>query len=486
MAESIKNKTVKGVLWTAVERVSSELAAFAIGIFLARLLTPDDYGTVGMLYVFLSISKTFIDCGFTHALIRRKTRTEEELSTAFWSNLAISIACYILLFFCAPWIATFYEMEILCPLMRVLGLTLIVDALYSIQVTRLTAEVNFKTQAKVTAIKIVVGGLAGIVFAYRGFGPWSLVIYNLTSGATSIVLYYSITKWHPKFIFSRCAFSELFGFGVKILAANLLHTIYTEISTLIIGKKYTSKALGFYTRGNGLSSLPIVIYTSTFSRVIYPILAKVQDDECALRRVYVKYLRIIASIVVPTMLLFAGCMNPFIRVLIGDQWIPAAKFAILLCFAQMFDPLTRVNSNILYVKGRSDILLKLEVIKKIIGISTIVIAVQFGVTWLCVGRVLYSAVAFVLNAAFGGRFLDMSVFRQIREVLPSYIVGLAVFALSYRVSTLIENKWISLFGSGFLGLALALIMAFVLKLEICAEVRSLLSKVRTHGVRGLV
>lgn len=485
MAESIKNKTVNGVVWTAVERISSDLASFSIGIFLARLLTPGDYGTIGMLYVFLSISKTFIDCGFTHALIRRKTRTEEELSTAFWSNLSIAIVCYALLFGGAPWIASFYNMEILCPLMRVLGLTLIVDALYAIQVTRLTAEVNFKTQAKVTCVKILVGGVTGIAFAYNGFGPWSLVAYNLTSGVTSIVLYYSITKWHPKLIFSRKAFSELFGFGVKLLAANLLHTVYTNISTLIIGKKYTSQDLGFYSRGDGLSGLPIGIYTSTFSRVIYPVLAKVQDDENELRRVYAKYLRIIASIVVPTMLLFAGCMTPFIRVLIGDQWIPAAKFAMLLCLAQMFDPLTRVNTNILYVKGRSDLLLKLEVIKKIIGISTVVITVQFGVIWLCVGRVLYSAVAFVLNASFGGRFLDMSVMRQVREVLPSYVIGFSVFALSYGVSTLIDNKWLSLLASGFSGLSLALAMVFIFRLEICDEIKAVISKVRAQGIKGL-
>lgn len=470
MAENIKSKAFRGVVWTALERISSDFASFSIGIFLARLLTPSDYGTIGMLYVFLSISKTFIDCGFTHALIRRKTRTEEELSTAFWSNLSIAIVCYLLLFWGSPWIASFYNMKILCPLMRVLGLTLIVDALYAIQITRLTAEVNFKTQAKVTAVKILVGGVTGIAFAYNGFGPWSLVAYNMTSGITSIVLYYSITKWHPKLIFSKKAFSELFGFGVKLLAANLLHTVYTNISTLIIGRKYTSQDLGFYSRGDSFSGLPIGIYTSTFSRVIYPVLAKVQDDENELRRVYAKYLRLIAAIVVPSMLLFAGCMTPFIRVLIGDQWIPAAKFAMLLCFAQMFDPLTRVNSNILYVKGRSDILLKLEFIKKAIGISTVMIAVQFGVVWLCVGRVLYSIVAFVLNASFGGRFLGMSVFRQVKEVLPSYVIGGAVFALAYFVTSLVSNKYISILTGGFSGLVLFVVLICLFKLELWMEI----------------
>jgi O-antigen/teichoic acid export membrane protein len=354
--------------------------------------------------------------------------------------------------------------------MRVLGLTLIVDALYAIQITRLTAEVNFKTQAKVTAVKILVGGVTGIAFAYNGFGPWSLVAYNMTSGITSIVLYYSITKWHPKLIFSKKAFSELFGFGVKLLAANLLHTVYTNISTLIIGRKYTSQDLGFYSRGDSFSGLPIGIYTSTFSRVIYPVLAKVQDDENELRRVYAKYLRLIAAIVVPSMLLFAGCMTPFIRVLIGDQWIPAANFAMLLCFAQMFDPLTRVNSNILYVKGRSDILLKLEFIKKAIGISTVMIAVQFGVVWLCVGRVLYSIVAFVLNASFGGRFLGMSVFRQVKEVLPSYVIGGAVFALAYFVTSLVSNKYISILTGGFSGLVLFVVLICLFKLELWTEI----------------
>lgn len=484
MADSLKSKAFRGVVWTVVERISSDLASFSIGIVLARLLTPADYGTIGMLYVFLSISKTFIDCGFTLALIRRKTRTEAELATAFWSNLGIATVCYLLLFLGAPWIASFYKMEILCPLMRVLGLTLIVDALYSIQVTRLTAEVNFKTQAKVTAVKILVGGSVGIVFAYNGFGPWSLVAYTLASGVTSIILYYSITGWRPKFIFSKSAYLELFGFGVKLLAANLLHTVYTNISTLIIGKKYTPEALGCYTRGDGLSSLPISIYTSTFSRVIYPILAKVQDDDGELRRVYAKYLRLIASIVAPSMLLFAGCMNPFIRIVIGEQWIPAVKFAMLLCFAQMFDPLTRVNSNILYVKGRSDILLKLEFIKKAIGITTVVIAVQFGVVWLCVGRVLYSAVAFVLNASFGGKFLGMSVFRQVKEVLPSYVIGGVVFAVAYSVSSLVDNKYVSILSGGLSGLALFVTLICLFRLELWSEATQRIAWLRNRVSKG--
>lgn len=469
MAESIKNKAYKGVLWTAVERISSDFASFAIGIVLARLLTPSDYGTIGMLQVFMSFSKTFIDCGFTTALIRKKERSEVDLSTAFWCNLSISTMCYLILFAGAGLIANFYQMPILKPLMRTLGLVLIITSFYSIQITRLTSLVNFMPQAKVTAVKILLGGSVGIFCAYRGCGPWSIVAYTLVSEVVAVILYYWLTKWHPKWMFSSASFRELFGFGSKILIASLLHSAYSELSSLIIGRKYSSAALGFYARGNGVSSLPIGIYTSIFSRVIYPVLAKVQDDEVQLRRVYTKYLRLITSIVVPTMLIFAGLMQPFIRVLIGDQWIPAVPLAMVLCFALMFDPIDRVNLNVLYVKGRSDILLKLEFVKKIIAITIVLVSVQYGVIWLCVGRLAYALIAVSINSMAGGRFLKMSVFSQFKEVLPSYFMAAILFGTVYGMSHMIENKYVSLFATGIISLVLYVVLVWMLRMEIWQE-----------------
>lgn len=481
MAESLKSKTLRGAFWTLLERLGTQVVGFVVSIVLARLLAPSDYGVIGMLGVFLSISQMFIDCGFGSALIRKKDRTDIDFSTVFWFNLISAIFFYIILFFAAPFIADYYRMPILVNILRVIGLTLIVQALYTIQVTRLTAIVNFKPQAKVAVLSCIFSGIVGISLAYCGFGAWALVGQSLFAATFSGTMYWIFSGWRPQFIFSKVAFKDLFGFSSKIVVASLLHTIYTNISPLIIGRKYTAADLGFYSRADGLAQLPGSIFQGTLGRVIFPVLSAIQDDNERLKAAYNKYLRLMTSLVAPSMLLLAACSKPLVTFLIGEKWLPCVPYLQLLAIGWMIDPIILVNLNILYVKGRSDIVLKLEVIKKIIAIAIVVTAVQYGVLWLCVGRVVYGYIALALNLRACGPFLGMSFWRQMREVAPIYSCAFAAAGAAYVLTELPCYSFFSLALAGFTGVALYLLLAWILKFDIITEGFQILGKLRGRG-----
>lgn len=478
MSDSLKKKTLQGALWTLLERLGTQVVGFVVTIVLARLLTPTDYGVIGMLAVFMSISQMFIDFGFGSALIRKKDRTDVDFSTVFWFNLASSIFFYTLLFFAAPAIAAYYHMPILVGILRVIGLNLIIHALYTIQITRLTAAVNFKPQAKVSVSSCVLSGAVGIALAYFGFGAWALVGQQLFAALFSGTLYWIFSGWRPAFVFSWPAFCELFAFSSKIVAAGLLHTIYTNISPLIIGRKYTAADLGFYSRADTLAQLPGGIFQGTLGRVVFPILSSIQDDEPRLRAAYNKYLRLMTSIVAPSMLLLAACAKPLILLLIGEKWLPCVPYLQLLAIGWMIDPIILVNLNILYVKGRSDIVLKLEIVKKIIAIAIVVASVQYGVLWLCVGRVVYGYIALALNLRACGPFIGMGFFRQMREVSPIYLSAFLAAGLAFTLSSVSQFAIVSLLVAGAFGALVYLLLAWLLKFDLMLEGLQILCKVR--------
>ena len=488
MSDSLKSKTICGAAWTGFERVANQMVGFVVSIVLARLLVPSDYGVIGMLTVFLSISQLFIDAGFSSALIQKKDRTDADFSTVFWCNLAISTVCYITLFVAAPWIAEFYHMPVLKNLMRVLGLVLVINATYTIQVARLTTILDFKTQAKVSFANCILSGTVGITMASLGFGSWALVSQSIFSSTFSCIAYSCLTKWHPQFLFSKDSFKRLFAFGSRILAASCLHTLYTNISPIIIGRKYSAAALGVYSRADSLVALPGGIFQSTLGRVIYPVLSSIQDDEPRLKAAYNKYLRIITSVVSPLMLLLAAVSEPLILTLIGERWLSCAPFMMVLVIGWMLDPIIVVNLNMIYVKGRSDLVLKLEVVKKVIAIAIVVTAVQFGVFWLCVGRAVYGVIAVGLNLHVCGPFIGMSFWRQMQEVWRIY--ASAIFAALCAYGIVVASKimhpqngslWYS-FGtlaiSGTVGLGMYILLAVIQRFDVVAETLSLIDKAK--------
>lgn len=482
MSESLKKKTLRGAIWTFLEKLGTQGVGFAVTLVLARLLTPGDYGVIGLLTVFMCLSHMFVDSGFGAALIRQRERRDEDYSTVFWYNLAVACGLYAALFFAAPYVARFYRMELLSPILRVLGLDLILSALYTIHVTHLTALVDFKLQAKVSFLASVLSGTTGIAMAAYGFGPWALVAQILTNTAVACAAYWLWTSWHPSVRFSPKAFRRLFGFGVGIVASNFVHTIYQNISPLIIGRKYTKADLGQYARGDSLVAMPGGLFTGTLGRVIFPILASIQDDETRLKAAYARYLHISTSVIAPTMLLIAALGEPLIMLLIGAKWLPCVPYLQLLAAAWMVDPVIQVNLNILYVKGRSDLVLGLEIVKKIIGITIVVVSVQYGIIWLCVGRVAYTMIALVLNLVVCGPFIGMGFWRQLRELAPIYLTaGAAAFA-AWKLTTLGLGTIASLALGAGAGFVLYAAAAMLLGFPVVREVKAHLGMISNRGL----
>lgn len=488
MTDSLKSTTIRGAVWTGFERVANHVVGFIVSIILARLLVPSDYGVVGMLSVFLSLSQLFIDSGFSSALIQKKDRTDADFSTVFWCNLAISTVCYISLFIAAPCIAEFYHMPVLSNMMRVLGIVLVINATYIVQVTRLTAILDFKTQAKISFTNCVFSGIVGIIMAALRFGPWALVAQSIFHSIFCCVAYWCLTGWRPQFLFSKESFKRLFAFGSRILAASCLHTLYVNISPIIIGKRYSAATLGIYSRADSLVALPGGIFQSTLGRVIYPVLSSIQDDEPRLRAAYNKYLRITTSVVAPSMLLLAAVSEPLVLTLIGVRWSGCIPLMMILAVGWMIDPIISVNLNMIYVKGRSDLVLKLELVKKVIAIAIVLAAVQFGVLWLCVGRTLYSFIALGLNLHVCGPFIGMSFWHQMKEVWRIYISGVIAALCAYGVVfaskgllSQCDNWWHSfgtLAASGIVGFGVYMLLAIVQRFDVVVEAMSLLAKAK--------
>ena len=426
MSMSIRNQTISGVKWAAIERFSYEGINFLVGIILARLLSPEDYGTVGMLAIFLSVSRTFIDSGFTSALIRKIERTESDFSTAFIVNLLISLVVVLILLLGAPYVADFYNSPILCPILRVQSITLIVYALMSIQVTKLTTELNFKAIAKGSLISSLISGLFGIILAFLHFGVWALVAQNILSVIINLFCVCYYCRWFPKTGFSKTSFYDLFSFGKNILGASLLTTIYFNIDSLVIGKFFSPSSLGSYTRGIQIAKLPVDNINGVLGKVTYPIFAQIQNDSTRLISTYRKYIRLTSMCVMFCCVLLATIGRPLILFLLSDKWSSAVIYLQIYSFAIIVDHLCTINLSLIKIKGRSDLILRLEVIKRIISFGILVMAIPFGVIGICISKVIYSQIAVIINTYYNGKLFGLGYVTQFKDYISYFLI--AIFA----------------------------------------------------------
>ncbi len=436
---SLKQKTVSGLFWSSIDSFSSQGINFIVGIILARILTPKEFGLIGMLTIFIAVSQSFIDSGFTNALIRKKDCTQTDYSTVFFFNLAAGVVIFIMLFISAPAICNFFKEPELKAIVQVLALGLIIDSLTIIQRTILTRRVDFKLQTRISIIASTVSGLFAIILAYKGYGVWSLVALTLTRQALNSFFLWFWNRWRPVLIFSKSSFRELFHFGSKLLVSGLIDTIYRNVYFLVIGKYFSAQELGFYTRAYQFNSLPSQSITGIMSRVTYPVLAQMQDNPVMLKEGYRKMIRSIMLITFVLMLGMAAVAEPMIISLIGEKWRSSIIYLQMLCFVGMLYPLHALNLNMLNVQGRSDLFLKLEVIKKILAVPTIVIGVLFGIKIMIAGMILNSFIAYYLNSYWSGIFIKYGIKEQIKDIIPSFIlaagVAIIVFILGYFLKT---------------------------------------------------
>lgn len=460
-ADDMKSKAASGLAWTSFEKVGQEVIQFVIGIIIARILAPEDFGVVGMTAIFLALANTIVDSGFGSALIQKKDRTEADYSTCFYFNILVGFAIYGILWIAAPWIADFYRTPILTDVVRVLGIAFIINSLSISQTARMTAEMQFRQMSVITIVAQLVTGLVGLVLAMTGWGVWALVFQQIASGAVRLIGMEIALKWVPSLQFSRQSFRHLFGFGSKILCSSIINTVYNNLYTLVIGRAFLPSDVGYYTRANQTAALPTSSLTQVVMKVAYPMMAQVQDDVERLRNAYTKFLRAQLFVIFPVLLGIAALAEPLFLVLLGEKWLPAVPLLQVLCLGMLFDPLTVINLNILYVKGRTDLVLRLELIKKPIAFLILFLSLNFGLMWLCAGRALYCLIAYAFNCYYTGRFIGMGFWRQIVIILPVLVRGVVMGAVCYGLCLVISNPLAQVIvgvlagGAVYLGMAYA-------------------------------
>lgn len=448
MENSIKNETIKSVAWSAIERFSVQAFQFLFSIVLARLVSPGEFGLIAMLSVFIVIAQSLVESGFSNALIQKLNRTEEDYSTVFYFNIAIAVVIYMCLFFSASSIASFYNEPLLKVICQWFGLVIFFQSFSVVQIAKLTIKLDFKTQAKASLISVIIGGIVGITLAFYNYGVWALLIQTLLSSFINTSLLWVFSKWVPSSSFSWVSLKNLFSFGSKLLLSGLLHTIYVNLYSLVIGRKFSSVEVGFFNQSNQISRFPSVSLMAIISRAVYPIQCKIQDQSDLLRDSFKQYLRMACYIIFPIMVSIAVMSKQLITVLLTEKWLPMASSLTILSISYMWIPLMVVNNQILTVRGRSDYFLKAELIKKVFGVLILVLTIPFGMTWICLGIFFYNLCDVVIIVFFSKKVIETNFVSQIKSIFPILILSLSMSIVIYLVMLLSVNVYIQiLYGS---------------------------------------
>lgn len=463
--ESLKSKTKKGLLWSSIERFGTQGVQFLFGIILARLLSPEDYGIIAMPMVFLAIAQCFIDSGFGNALIRKPELKEEDLSTAFYFNIAVGVVCYLLLFLTSPLIADFFNTPILSKILKVTALATLFNPLCTVQQTILTRRIDFKTQAIISVSSQLLTGVVGIFLALNNYGVWALVFQQVAGSTLRTILLWVLTKWYPKTRWSSESYHYLWGFGSKMLGVGLISTAYNNIFPLFIGKFYAPQELGNYSRAQQFADLPSINVTGILQRVTFPVLSTIQNDNDRLARNYRTILRLSAYCIFPCMIGLAAVADSFVLVLLGEKWVGCIIFVQFLCFERMLYPIHAINLNLLTVKGRTELFFKLEIIKKVICITMLCITIPFGIIYMLGGAIITSFLSLAVNTYYTGKMINCGFFVQLKDILPSFILSMIMLLIIRFMNMFIDNSLLHLILSILIGGLFYVSFSYVLKLS---------------------
>jgi O-antigen/teichoic acid export membrane protein len=421
MQASLREKYLTGIFWAFADKAGTGGLNFIVTIILARLLSPEDFGLIAMVMIFYEISYTFVESGFTEALVREKEISEADKSTTFIFNIAAALTLYALLFFSAPWIARYFDQDILTMIIRIMGLNLIIESFAIIQGAVLLQRIDFRTLALTRLMAIVISSIFAIPLALHDFGVWSIVVKYGVSSLVSTIFLITLARWKPVTTFKRESFNRLFGFGSKIFFRALIDKFYLHVYNLIIGKYFAASTLGFYSQAAQIKNTVLLTTFQTVHRVTYPVLAKLQDDPVRLKAGYRIVLRMNSFVIFPMMIMMVVLAKPFIITLIGLKWLPALPFLQLLCLASLFHHFTQININILLVKGRPDLSLKLEIIQKVVITIAIVTGIQFGIYGLVISQIICAYLGVMLYSWYSKRILDYGLPEQLYDVLISLL-----------------------------------------------------------------
>lgn len=440
MADNLKQKAASGVAWTSIQKFAGMGVSFIAGIILARLLTPEDYGCIGMLSIFMVLAGAFVDGGFGSALIQKKRPTQEDYSTIFFFNLGMSLLMYVILFVCAPAIARFYKMPILSSVLRVQGLVLIINAFSLIQSNQLRKQFKFKKIAIVTLITSIVSFSVTIIMAYKGFGVWSLVVMNLLTVFIPTVAYWVTNKWFPLWVFSKTSFKELFGFGFYMFLTTIITRICNNIQGLLIGRFYTPATMGYYSKAKHTEEMASTSLSNVIDQVAYPLYAEYQNDKPMLINVIKKLTLSIAYVTFPMMLLLILLAKPLFILLYSERWLDSVPYFQILCVAGIAICLQGVNYQAIAAIGKSKAMFSWTLVKRAIGLALIVGGLAaFGIKGLLVGMVMQSWLIYLINAYQVHKFIGYKLSVQFLDLLPTMVLSIVSWAVAFGLAFLLPQ-----------------------------------------------
>ena len=439
--QSLKDKTIKGMMWSAADAFLGQGVTFLVGIVLARMLSPDEYGLIGICLIFVNVLNGMVDSGFSNALIRKKDIKDVDYNTMFITNMAISTLLYALLFVCAPIISDFFSRPELTELIRVVGLLMFANALSITQVTILTKRIDFKTKTKASLVSAIASGFIGIAMAFVGFGVWSLVGQMLSKQILYTICLWILNKWWPSLTFSSKSFHYMWGFGWKLLLSGLLNNIWNQLYQVVVGKCYNPATLGQFTKSNEYASIFSSNLSGIIQRVSYPVLSELQDDKERMVEGYRRVIKMTMFITAISMISLGAVSEPLIYCMIGPQWHEAATYLPLICISMAFYPLHAINLNMLQVLGRSDIFLYLEIIKKVIGIVPLCIGIFIDIYWMLFASIIIGFVSLYLNSWYTGKALGYTFWKQLRDIAPSFGIAFTIAISVYFFKYLPISNW---------------------------------------------
>lgn len=481
-----KKKAIQGFSWSFVENLGKNILVFFIGIILTRYIEPSDYGIVGVVGVFLTILPIFSDGGFSTALIQKKQCNDSDLNSVFYFNILISLIIYLTIYFLSPFISDYFNLPELEILLKILGLDIIINSFGAIQIVVLTKKIEFNKIARVSIISNAISGFIAIILAYYEFGVWALVIKTLLNSSLSVLLLFSQSSWFPSLSFDFSALKKLFKFGSNLLLSNIINSLFNNSYYFIIGKYYSTIQLGYFSRADTLSKLPSQNLTSIIQRVSFPILSDLQDDIESLKKSYKKLLVLTTFISSIIMLVMAASSNALILTLLGEKWVNSIHYLQLMCLGMFLYPVHALNLNIMNVRGRSDLFLKAEIIKKIILIPIIIVGLTISIEHMLVCLIIFSIIALIINVNYGGRLIDYSLKQQLKDIfipiLFSISVAIIVFLLSFLITSLkpILILGLQLLISLFLTVTLGELTKFTPYNEIKNVIKSAISKLNIN------
>jgi len=422
---NLRQKSINGIFWTLGERLSVQAVQLLVQIILARLLEPAQFGLIGMLAIFTAVAQSIMDSGFGSALIQKKGADQTDASSIFFVNLILGIILTLLLSLAAPSIAKFYLQPDLTPITRALSLTLIINAFSLVQTSLLAKKMDFKTQMKISLLAVIISGVIGILMAYRGFGVWSLVAQMVSKSLFQAIFLWLFNDWRPTAVFSISSLKSMFSFGSKLLVSGLINTFFQNIYQTFIGKVYSPIDLGFYSKAKSFETAAVQVTGSSLGKVLFPSMIHLQEDIGGLKKAYRKTIRLSLFLHFPLMIGLCAVADPLFRFLLTDKWAPSIPYFQLLSIAGMLNPLHVLNLNILKVKGRSDLFLRLEIIKRATIILSIVLTYRHGIIAMLYGQIITSIIAYLLNSYYSGNLINYSQREQIKDIYPAF--GSAIF-----------------------------------------------------------